>query len=150
MLSKFYLILFTVILLSGSFVYFASNSSYKNSLQARVYYFLGNYESAYTLAKESYDEDNYNKMAFTVMVQSKIAKNFTAYIQEGNDYLKKIDEISSKTNFTEADRVRVKMMCQIMIDSFDDLVPTKLTDVELVENSKKMHKKFKQLFEELF
>lgn len=150
MLSKFYVILFAGVLLVGSFYYITLNSSYKNSIQARVYYFLGNYESAYALAEKAYASDHYNKMAFSVMVQSKISKKFTSYIEEGNAYLKKIDEISSKENFSEADRIRIKMMCEIMIGSYDELVPTVLTDKVLVENSQKMQKKFKQLFEELF
>lgn len=150
MLSKIKLIIFTVILLGGSVYFFSSNSSYQNSIQARIYYFLGNYESAYELAKEAYEQDNYNKMANTVMTQSKIAKEYEAYIKQGNNYLVRIDEISSKKDYTEADKVRVKMMCEIMIDSYGELLPSTLTDKSLLKSSKKMQKKFIQLHEELF
>jgi hypothetical protein len=150
MLSKIYLILFSIVLLGGSAYYFTVNSSYQNSIQARVYYFLGNYKSAYELAKSAYDADNYNKMAFTVMVQSKIAKSFENYIEQGNIYLKKIDKISSQNKYSDADRIRVKMMCEIMIESFDNLKPSTLTDKVLQENSKKIYTKFKQLYKELF
>jgi len=150
MLSKIKLIIFVVILLGGSFLYFSSNSSYKSSVQARVYYMLGNYSNAYELAKESYEEDNYNKMAHTVMIQSEIAINYEKYINDGNEYLKKIDEISLKKEYSEKDKTRVKFMCEIMIESYDDLKPSTLTDETLQKNSKKIQKKFKQLYAELF
>ena len=150
MLSKIKLILFVVVLLGGSFMYFISNPSYKNSVQARVYYMIGNYSSAYELAKKSYEEDNYNKMAHTVLTQSEIAINYVKYINDGNEYLKKIDEISLKKEYSKEDKTRVKFMCEIMIESYDDLKPSTLTDKTLQENCKKMQKKFKQLHAELF
>ncbi len=150
MLSKINLIIFVIVLFGGSFFYFSSNSSYKNSVQARVYYMLGNYDSAYTLAKESFNEDSYNKMANTVMIQSEIALSYEKYINEGNEYLRKIDAISSKKEYTQEDKTRVKFMCEIMIDSYDDLNPSTLTDETLQKNSKKVQKKFKQLYAELF
>ena len=150
MLSKIKLIIFIVVLLGGSVYFFSSNSSYQNSIQARVYYFLGNYESAYKLSKKAYEQDSYNKMANTVMTQSKIAKEYEAYIKQGNEYFVSIDEISSKKDYTDADKVRVKMMCEIMIDSYESLVPSTLTDKSLQLSSQKMQKKFVQLYEELF
>lgn len=150
MLSKINLIIFVIVLLGGSLLYFSSNSSYKNSVQARVYYMLGNYDSAYELATKAYNEDTYNKMANTVMIQSKIALNYEKYIEQGNEYLKKIDEISSKKEYTQEDKTRVKFMCEIMVESYNDLKPSTLTDESLQENSKKMQKKFKQLYAELF
>jgi len=150
MLSKIKLILFIVLLLGGSLYFFSSNSSYQNSIQARVYYFLGNYESAYELAKKAYEEDSYNKMANTVMVQSKISKEYEAYIKQGNEYLKKIENISSKKDYTKPDKLRVKMICEIMIESYKDLVASTLTEESLLEESKKMQKKFIELHKELF
>ncbi len=141
MLSKIYLIVFVIVLFGGSLYYFTFNSSYQNSIQARVYYFLGNYESAYELAKVAYEEDSYNKMANTVMTQSAIAKEYEAYIEQGNDYFEKIDEISSKIDYTESDKVRVKMMCEVMIESYENLVPSTMTEESLQKASKKMQKK---------
>jgi len=150
MLSKIKLILFVLVILGGSAYYFATNSSYQNSIQARVYYFMGNYQEAYKLAKKALDENSYNKMASTVMTQSKIAKNYEAYIEQGNNFLQKIDEMSSKKDFTRADRARIKIMCEIMIESYKNLAPSTLTKSSLIESSKKMQKKFLQLYEELF
>lgn len=150
MLSKIKLILFVVLILGGSLVYFNSNSSYQDSIEARIYYFLGNYKEAYELAKKAYEKDSYNKMANTVLTQSKIALAYEEYIRQGNEYLKKINEISSKSDFSPADKTRIKMMCEVMIDGFSDLKSSTLTDEILVENAKKMQEKFKQLYEELF
>ena len=138
------------VLLGGSVYFFSFNSSYQNSIQARIYYFLGNYESAYNLAKEAYEQDSYNKMANTVMTQSAISKEYEAYIKQGNEYFTKIDEISSKEDYIEADKLRVKMMCEIMIESYNELAPSTLTDESLQLSSQKMQKKFIQLYEELF
>ncbi len=150
MLSKIKLIIFVIFLLGGSVYFFSSNLSYQNSIQARVYYFLGNYNNAYELAKKAYEQDNYNKMANTVMTQSKIAKEYETYIEEGNRYFKKIDEISSKKDYNEADKTRVKMMCEIMIESYKNLSPSTMTEESLLNKSQKMQKKFIQLYEELF
>jgi len=150
MLSKINLIIFTVLLLGGSYFYFSSNSSYKDSFQARVYYMLGNYESAYNLAKKALVEDSYNKMANTIVTQSKIALTYEKYIAQGNKYLKTIDSISSKNEYSKKDKTRIKFMCEIMIKGYDELKPSTLTGENLLENSKKMQKKFKQLYEELF
>jgi tetratricopeptide (TPR) repeat protein len=150
MRSKIKLIFFTLLIFGASFYYFSTSPSYQNSTQARVYYFLGNYEKAYELAKISLEEDIYNKMASTVLTQSKIAKEYEAYIELGNEFLKRIDKISLKEEFSKEDRVRVKMMCQIMIESYSNLAPSTLTKESLQESSKKMQKKFIQLYEELF
>lgn len=150
MLSRVYVVFILVLFLGGGFFFFSFNSSYKDSFQARVYYFLGNYEEAYTYAKSAYAQDEYNKMAFTVLTQSKIAKSYEKYILEGNKYLKKIDEISAKNIFADADKIRIKMMCEVMIDSYSSLVPTKLTDKQLRKNAQMVYEKFKKLYAELF
>ncbi len=150
MLSKIKLIIFVLLILLGSFLYFSFNSSYQDSIEARIYYLLGNYKEAYKLAKKAYEKDSYNKMANTILTQSKIALSYEKYIEEGNEYLKKINEISSKKDFSSADKVRIKMMCEIMIESYNDLKSSVLTDDELKKNAHDMQKKFQQLYDELF
>lgn len=150
MLSKLYTIAAILLVIALASYALWTSPSYTKSLEARVYYFLGNYERAYTLASESYTVDQYNKMAFTVMTQSKIAKDFEAYIKQGNEYLQRIDVISAQESFAPADRNRVKMMCEIMIESYDALNATQLTDEELQKRALQMRQKFKQLYEELF
>ena len=150
MLSRFLMIVFAFAILLGGTFFFLSDSSYQNSLQSRVYYFLGNYQEAYDLAKSAHDEDSYNKMAFTVMTQSKIALKYEKYIEQGNEYFKTIDEISSRDKVTLADKSKVKLMCEIMMDEYQTLVPTPLTDEKLQINAGIIKKKFEQLYAELF
>ncbi|MCF6172424.1 MAG: hypothetical protein L3J44_01330 [Campylobacteraceae bacterium] len=150
MLSKIVFVIVAVLFLAISLVYFMDSSSYQNSFEARFYYLVGNYDKAYEFAQKAYRQDSYNKMAFTVLSQSTIAKKYVAYIKEGNKYFDRIDKISSEKNYKEADKIRIKLMCQIMIDEYKKLVPTKLTDKELVEDAKKTYTKFKQLYKQLF
>ena len=150
MLSKVVLVISAIIFLLLIGFYFITNSSYQDSFEARFYYFIGNYEKAYDFAKKAYDKDSYNKMAFTVLSQSKTAMEYVDYIKTGNKYFDKIDKISSKKEYSDADKVRIKLMCEIMMGNYKKLVPTKLTDKELISDAKKMNDKFKQLYEELF
>lgn len=150
MLSKVSIIgIFLTILGLGGF-YFFSSSSYQDSFQARMYYFLGDYEEASALAKKAYDQDIYNKMAFTVLTQSKIALKYEDYIYEGNSYLEQIDALSSKDSINEADRSRIKMMSEIMIDGFDTLPSSPLTEESLKQSAKTIQGKFIALHRELF
>ena len=150
MLSRILMVGGVILILVLSAFFFASNGSYQNSLQARVYYFLGNYDEAHELATKAHQEDRYNKMAFTVMTQSKIALKYENYIKQGNAYFKNIDAISAQKEITLSDKSKVKLICEIMIEEYETLVPTPLTDETLQENAKKMVEKFKQLYEELF
>ncbi|NLC27237.1 MAG: hypothetical protein GX780_00490 [Campylobacteraceae bacterium] len=150
MLSRVLFIGAIVIALGSIGLFFLGSSSYQDSFQSRVYYFLGDYESAHDLSKRAYESDPYNKMAFTVYSQSIIALKYAAYINQGNDYLSQIDSISTKKEVDEADRSRIKMMSEIMIDSYRALSPSPLTDKKLQENARIMQEKFKSLHHELF
>jgi len=150
MLSKIVLVVVSILFLLFSSFYFLTDSSYQDSFEARFYYLVGNYEKAYEFAKKAYDGDSYNKMAFTVLTQSKIATQYVKYIKTGNEYFKRIDKISSKKEYSDADKIRIKLMCEIMLGDYKKLVPTKLTNSELVADAKKLNDKFKQLYKELF
>ena len=150
MLSKIVLVVSAVLFLLFSGFYFIVDSSYQDSFEARFYYFIGNYTQAYKFAKKAYDKDSYNKMAFTVLVQSKIAKEYVDYIETGNRYFEKIDKISSKKEYKNDDKARIKLMCEIMLGEYKKLSPTKLTNQDLVDDAKKINDKFGQLYKELF
>ena len=150
MLSKIVLVVTAIVFLLFSSFYFITNSSYQDSFEARFYYFVGNYAKAYNFAKKAYDTDSYNKMAFTVLTQSKIAMEYVNFIETGNKYFDRIDKISSKKEYSEADKTRIKLMCEIMLGDYKKLSPTKLTNNDLVEDARKLNDKFKQLYKELF
>lgn len=150
MYPKVFLIGLLTIFLGASALFFFTNSSYQDSIQARVFYFLEDYDLAHELSKKAYEKDVYNKMAFTVYTQSKIALKFVEYINQGNEYLKKIDAISEQEEVSEADRSRIKLMSEIMIESYFELSPSSLTDKKLVKKAKTMQERFVSLYKELF
>jgi hypothetical protein len=144
------LIVFTVALLFGAYFYFSKSSSYQKSFQAKIYYSLNNYDEAFKLSKEAYEEDHYNKMAFNIFTQSKISKAYVDYIKEGKSYLEKISAISSRRNLTPADTSRIRLMCEVMIEKYQFISPTRLTNPELVEEARVTYDKFEKLHKELF
>ncbi len=129
---------------------FAFSDSYKLSLKARVKYFLGEYKEARVLAKQAFELDPYNKMAFSILTQSKISATLIDYIEDSKRYLKKIETLSQKGNFSNSDKIKIKMFCEIQMGKFDKLSPTVMTDRDLLEEAKKYYKKFKDIHEELF
>jgi tetratricopeptide (TPR) repeat protein len=132
------------------FFFFAFSESYKLSLEARVKYFMGEYEEARVLAREAFELDPYNKMAFSVLAQSKISAQLLDYIEDSKRYLKKIEMLSSKGNFSQSDKVKIKFYCEIQLQKYKKLSPTVMTDKKLYKACTKQYKKFKKIYEELF
>jgi hypothetical protein len=115
-----------------------------------MYYSLGDYNKAYSLAQEVYLKDSYNTMALTVMNGSKVALTYKKYIKEGNTYLNQIKEISSKKTVSKQELAKIKIICEIMIGGYEKLKPNIFTDKKLSSDATKVYKKFKKIYEELF
>ena len=130
--------------------FFGFNDSYKYSFEARMKYFMGDYEAARELAKKAFDIDPYNKMAFSILAQSKISAQMADYVREADRYLQKIEALTHKPDFTDADKLKIKMITEIMIEKFNRLNPTVLTDKELYAECISRYKKFKTIHEKLF
>jgi tetratricopeptide (TPR) repeat protein len=137
-------------LLAGMAIFAWTNPSYEKGFEAKWYYLLGEYDRAYDLAKEAYELDRYNRMAFTVMTQTAVARRFIDYIKEGEAYLKTIEEIADRPPISDADKIRIKMICEVMMDRYATLTPTKLTDKELVKEARAMYERFKTLHDSIF
>lgn len=150
MLPRVIMVVIVMSMLGLGGLFFFISSSYQDSFQARMYYILGDYEQSLALAKRAYDKDLYNKMAFTVLTQSEIALKYERYITEGNGYLEQINALSAKESISEADRSRIKMMSEIMIDGYLALPSSPLTEESLKQNAKTMREKFEALHRELF
>jgi len=150
MLKKF-LFIFLLILSSFLIVYFfLFNNSYKKSLQARVYFGLGEYDKAYMLSNEAYLEDPYNRMALTILNASKASLKYKKYIKDAKKYLMQIKKISGKKSITSSELAKIKLICEVMTGQYEKLKPIVISDGDLVENSTKEYKKFKKIYEELF
>lgn len=150
MLPRISMIVIVVLILAFGIFFFTNSGSYQNSLQARVEYFLGNYKKSLTLAKKAYEQDKYNKMAFAMITQSQISLKYKNYLTQGEQYLNSINAISQKTNVTKSDKSKIKIMCEVMVEEFKNLTPTKMTNDSLIENSKNMSQKFQQIHDGLF
>ena len=152
--DKLWLIL-PLLLVTTAVFYFAFNPSYERSLQAKFYYALGDYPTAYKFAKESFDLDPYNRMAATVMTQSQTALKFVDYIDQAKEYSEKIALIAASESITEADKAKMKLMSEVMIDSFVKISPierdgrSEVLDKELVDEARYYHDQFVELHEKL-
>ena len=136
-----------LIILFGLFFY--SDNSYKLALEAKFLYENKEYEKALNLSQKALDIDIYNKMANTILNQSKAAIKFSLYIKNGKEYLERIKKMS-QNSVSKADSERIKMMCDVMIEDFDDLKNSALLDNELKNEALNTKEIFVKLKNELF
>ncbi|WP_103580193.1 hypothetical protein [Campylobacter concisus] len=136
-----------LIILFGLFFY--SDNSYKLALEAKFLYENKEYEKALNLSQKALDIDIYNKMANTVLNQSKAAIKFSSYIKNGKEYLERIKKMS-QSSVSKANSERIKMMCDVMIEDFDDLKNSALLDNELKNEALNTKEIFVKLKNELF
>jgi len=129
--------------------YFLFNPSYERSLEAKFYYTLGEYRQAEILATEAFELNPYNRMASTIMTQSQTAMKFVNYIEESKKYMQQISAIANGEGVSSAERSKVKLICEVMIDSYAKISATVVTDTALVEEAASYHEKFKKLHEKI-
>ena len=120
-----------IVALFGLFFY--SDNSYKLALEAKFYYESKEYEKAMNLSQKALDLDIYNKMAATTLNQSKAAIKFSSYIKNGKEYLE-----------------RIKMMCDVIIEDFENLRNSALLDNALKDEALSTKEVFVKLKNELF
>ncbi|MFK5937474.1 MAG: hypothetical protein QM497_03660 [Sulfurimonas sp.] len=149
MQNKFIILIFSLGTLGLMLVYFLVNPSYQKSIEAKYYYETGAYKEAYTLANEAFAIDVYNRMASTIMAQSKTSLRYVAYINDAKKYMKEIDDIAKHDILSNADKAKMRIMSQIMIDSYVKLAPSVITDNALVEESASYYKNFEKLLEKV-
>ena len=141
------IIALSLILIMG--IYFLVNPSYEKSIRAKFYFETGDYKQALALSKEAFSLDVYNRMAATVMAQSITSVKYVDYIKMGKEYMKDINEIATHEFISDADKAKIKMICQIMLSSYVKLAPSVITDKKLVEDAAMYHQKFEKLFEKV-
>lgn len=129
--------------------YFLIHPSYEKSLKAKYYYEIGDYKEAYSMAKEAFSLDVYNRMAATIMTQSQTSLKYVSYIQDAKKYMKNIDEIAGHENISDADKAKIRLICNIMLSAYIKLAPSVITDDELVEEAARYNDKFEKLLEKV-
>ena len=149
MKNKFFLAGLAVLFLVVMAVYFLVNPSYEKSIEAQYYYEIGDYDEAYKLANEAFSIDVYNRMASTIMAQSKTSMKYKKYIDQAKQYMEEINKIAAKESISDADRARIKLMSEIMVDSYKKLAPSVITDNELVREAAKYYSDFEKLLEKV-
>ncbi len=138
------------IIFASAFAYFYFNPSYRLGLEAKYYYETGDYIKAYKLAHEAYMLNPYNKMAFSIETQSKIAAQWQQFIEDFDNYFSEIEKIANKPYISEKDKLRIKVMLEILLDEYKTLKPSLLLPKELKKAAKIRYEKARELYEKLF
>ena len=149
MKNKFTIPIFAFTTLVLMWIYFLVNPSYQKSIEAKYYYETGSYKEAYRLANEAFAIDVYNRMASTIMAQSKTSLRYVHYNDDAKKYMLEIDKIAKHDILLDADKAKMRLICQIMIDSYVKLAPSVITDNTLVEESASYYKNFEKLLEKV-
>jgi len=129
--------------------YFLLNPSYERSIEAKYHYEMGHYEEAYKLANEAFSMDVYNRMASTIMAQSKTSMKYVAYIKQAKEYMTAINEIAKSDTISDAQRAKIKLMSEVVVNSYDKLAPSVITDSQLVKDAANYHENFQKLLEKV-
>ena len=129
--------------------YFLTHPSYDKSIRAKYYYEIGDYQEAYSLAKEAFSLDVYNRMASTIMAQSQTSLKYVAYINDAKKYMQEIDKIALHEVISDSDKAKIRLICEIMMSAYIKLAPSVITDDELVKQTAKYHDGFEKLLEKV-
>ena len=141
------LVALSLILTMG--IYFLINPSYEKSIRAKYYFEVGEYKEALELSKEAFSIDVYNRMASTIMAQSRTSLKYVEYIEMGKKYMSNINEIATHEFISDADKAKIRIICGIVLDSYVKLAPSVITDSDLVKESAEYQKKFEKLLEKV-
>ncbi len=137
----------SILLVMGG--YFLTNPSYEKSIKAKYYFEMGDYKRALELSREAFSIDVYNRMASTITAQSITSLKYVSYVDTGKIYMKRIDEIATHEIISDADKAKIRLMCNIMVDSYVKLAPSVITDKELVQSAADYHDGFEKLLEKV-
>lgn len=146
---KTFFIFIAVFSVSFMAIFFFTNPSYQRSLEAKYHYEMGDYKEAYTLAAEAFSLDVYNRMASTIMAQSKTSLKYVKYLDQAKEYLTLINQIANQESIDDSQRAKIKLMSEIMVESYRKLAPSVITDKQLVQEAAKYHQQFEQILEKV-
>lgn len=142
-------IFLALFIVSFMVLFFLTNPSYEKSLEAKYHYEMGDYNEAYKLANEAFALDVYNRMASTIMAQSKTSMKYEKYIKEAKSYLREINDIVANNTIDDAQRSKIKLMSQIMVEGYVKLAPSVVTDRALIDEAAKYHEQFEKILEKV-
>lgn len=146
---KIFFTIIAIFLVGSMALLLLISPSYQHSLEAKAYYMMGNYKKALELADLSYKEDRYNRMASTILTQSKLAMEYVTYLEDAKNYLLQIKALSEKPYVEKADKIRMKFMTEIMIERYPKLTPTVMIDTDLKKAVKAEYEALKAIHEKI-
>jgi hypothetical protein len=149
--TKIGFILLLVILVIAIYFYYIFDKSYVLSAEAKKYYGAGDFKEASELAQKAYDLNTYNRMAFTVLVQSQESLKWKKYIDETKKYLDFVEAVSYKEAISKSDLIRIKMICEISMANYEKLNQNNMMiDPFLKKDATRLHKEILAIRDELF
>jgi len=146
--SKFSLIIAAIFILFAA-IFFSANKPYRLAFEAKFYYQTGDFKKAFELSSEAMSLDAYNKMAATLVNQSRNSLKFRSYLDDGERYASMIKKMSL-TQILPADKKRILLMCDVMIEGYGELPNSPLVGRELKNDAKNMKENFARVKNELF
>jgi hypothetical protein len=149
--TKIALILLLLVLILAVYFYFIFDKSYMLSSEAKRYYAAEEYEEASELAQKAYDLNQYNRMAFTILVQSEESLKWRKYIDETSKYLAFIEEVSYKKKIERSDLLRIKIICEIAVANHEKLNQNNmLINPELKKEANRINREITSIRAKLF
>jgi tetratricopeptide (TPR) repeat protein len=143
------LVYIALAVLLTAFGYFFFNPSYKLSTEARFFYSIADYEEAHRLASEALKIDNYNSMAIHIKSRSGKTLEISKFNRESKEASEKVMEIiRNKGVLLKADKVRIKMMSEIIIGNYEKLHLKVVDDEVLKTEARKHYERFLKLKKE--
>ena len=139
-------LIIAVIIIFGLLVgYLQYNPSYKLSIEAKYYYTIGEYKIAYEIADKSLRLREYNTMAFHIKTRSGATIEVINFNKEAEEFLAKIKIIISKSNIARSDKLRSKMMSDVIISKYYQLKLPLVDDDTIEQTALKFFIKFKKI-----
>ena len=126
-------------------IFFIFTTTYRLAIEAKYYYILDDYEKAYELASIAYEKEPYNMMAFTVRQQSGVILHLREIIKEAKTTYEQIQAITQSNRLDNSDKVRIKLLCEIIIDKFDELTFPLLDKAYLYDEAKQYRDEFEKI-----
>ena len=79
------------------------------------------------------------------MTQSQFSLRYIRYIEDAKRYIKQIESFIKECGVDEAKRAKVRTIADIMIKSYEKLIPSVVVDELLIQEARLYYEKFAKL-----
>jgi len=88
-------------------------------------------------------------MASTIKAQSLIALKYLSYNNDSKEYMNQLNALANHNVLLDADKAKIRIICEIMIGRYKKLTSSIVTDENLVKESATYYKNFEKLLEKV-